>query len=82
MARVLTPGGRIVIADMVTDRLIMRACDQVLRHTQRSHVGCQRSSELAALLTAAGFSLPTTRPLFHGFFAIIDARNAASMINH
>jgi ubiquinone/menaquinone biosynthesis C-methylase UbiE len=78
MARVLTPGGRIVIADMVTDRLIMRICDQVLRHTQRSHVGCQRSSELARLLAAAGFSPPTGRPLFHRFFAIVEARNAES----
>jgi ubiquinone/menaquinone biosynthesis C-methylase UbiE len=74
MARVLTPGGRIVIADMVSDRLMMRVFDQVLRHTQRSHVGCQRSGELARLLTAAGLSLPTRHPLFHGFFAIVEAR--------
>jgi ubiquinone/menaquinone biosynthesis C-methylase UbiE len=71
MARVLTPGGRIVIADMVSDRLIMRVFDQVLRRTQLSHVGCQRSSELERLLTGAGFVDPTTRMLFHGFFAIV-----------
>jgi len=76
MARVLTPGGRIVIADMVSDRLIMRVFDQVLRRTQRSHVGCQRSRGLAGLLTGAGFADPTTRTLFHGFFAIIAASNA------
>ncbi len=58
------------------DRLIMRVLDQVLRRTQRSHVGCQRSSGLAHLLTAAGFGVPTTRPLFHGFFAIVAACNA------
>lgn len=78
MARVLTPGGRIVIADMVSDRLIMRVFDQVLRHTQRSHVGCQRSDGLAGLFTGAGFAEPTARPLFHGFFAIVAARNAQS----
>jgi ubiquinone/menaquinone biosynthesis C-methylase UbiE len=78
MARVLAPGGRIVIADMVTDRLIMRVCDQVLRHTQRRHVGCQRSSELVRLLTAAGLSPPSRRPLFHGFFAIVAAHSAES----
>jgi len=71
MARVLTPGGRIVIADMVSDRLIMRVFDQVLRRTQPSHVGCQRSSELERLLTGAGFAEPATRMLFHGFFAIV-----------
>jgi ubiquinone/menaquinone biosynthesis C-methylase UbiE len=78
MARVLTPAGRIVIADLVSDRLIMRVLDQVLRRTQRSHVGCQRSSGLARLLTAVGFGIPTARPLFHGFFAIVAARNAGS----
>ena len=63
---------------MVSDRLIMRVLDQVLRRTQRSHVGCQRSSGLARLLTAVGFGVPTTRPLFHGFFAIVAACNAES----
>ena len=41
MARVLTPAGRVVIADMLSDRVIMRVLDQVLRRTQRSHDGCQ-----------------------------------------
>ncbi len=74
MARVLAPDGRIVIADMVSDRLMMRVFDHVLRRTQRSHVGCQRSGALAGLLTDAGFVEPTTRTLFHGFFAILAAR--------
>ncbi|HET9104646.1 MAG TPA: methyltransferase domain-containing protein [Solirubrobacteraceae bacterium] len=78
MARVLTPRGRIVISDMVSDRLIMRVFDQVLRRTQQSHVGCQRSRGLAGLLTAAGFTDPTTRTLLHGFFAIVAARKAQS----
>ncbi len=76
MARVLTPGGRVVIADMVSDRLIMRFFDQVLRRTQRSHVGCQRSGGLGRLLTDAGFRVPVIRPSFHGFFAIVSAHNA------
>lgn len=76
MARVLMPSGRIVIADIVSDRLIMRLVDQVLRRTQRSHVGCQRSDGLASLLTGAGFAVSTTRPLFHGFFAIVAAHTA------
>ena len=76
MARVLTPAGRVVIADMVSDRAIMRVLDQVLRRTQRSHVGCQRSRGLARLLIGAGFGVPTIRPLFHGFFAIVAAHIA------
>lgn len=78
MARVLMPGGRIVIADMVSDRLIMRLVDQLLRRTQRSHVGCQRSSGLASLLAGAGFAVSITRPLFHGFFAVVAAHTTES----
>jgi ubiquinone/menaquinone biosynthesis C-methylase UbiE len=78
MARVLTPAGRVVIADMVTDRVIMRLVDQLLRRTQRSHVGCQRSSDIARLLTGAGFERPTVRPLSHRFFSIVAASKAAS----
>jgi ubiquinone/menaquinone biosynthesis C-methylase UbiE len=74
MARVLTPAGRIVIADMMSDRLIMRVLDQVLRRTKRSHIGCQRSSGLARLLTAVGFGVPTIHPSFHGFFAIVSTQ--------
>jgi SAM-dependent methyltransferase len=78
MARVLTPGGRIVIADIVNDGPIMRVFDEVLRRTQRSHVGCQRSGGLGGLLTGAGFAEPNTRTLFYGVFAIVVARRAQS----
>jgi ubiquinone/menaquinone biosynthesis C-methylase UbiE len=78
MARVLTPAGRVVIADMVTDRLIMRLVDQLLRRTQRSHVGCQPSSDIARLLSSAGFERPTVRPSSHRFFALVAASKAAA----
>jgi ubiquinone/menaquinone biosynthesis C-methylase UbiE len=78
MARVLKPAGRVVIADMVSDHLIMRVVDELLRRTQHSHVGCQRSSCIARLLSRAGFGEPTARPLFHGFFSIVAASNAQS----
>ena len=70
----LAPGSRIVIADMVTDRLVMRVLDLVLRRVQASHVGCRRSAELERLLTNAGFTAPSVQPLFHGFYAIVAAR--------
>ncbi|MGO9793698.1 MAG: class I SAM-dependent methyltransferase [Solirubrobacteraceae bacterium] len=66
MARVLTPAGRIVIADMVSDRLIMRAVDHLRRRTQRSHVGCQRSSGPVRLLNAAGLVGLAWRPVAGG----------------
>lgn len=77
MARVLAPKGRIVVADMITDRMIMWIVDRALRRTQRSHVGCRRSVELERILVDAGFHAPVTRCLFHGFHGIVTARKPA-----
>jgi ubiquinone/menaquinone biosynthesis C-methylase UbiE len=74
MSRVLAPDGRIVIADMVRDRLTMRVVDAVLRRTQHGHVGCKRTTELTALMSGAGLIEPRTRPLMRGFYAIATAR--------
>jgi ubiquinone/menaquinone biosynthesis C-methylase UbiE len=53
-ARVLTPGGRVVLADMLSDRVTMR----VRRRIQRSRVHCQRSSGLRLLLEPASKDPP------------------------
>jgi hypothetical protein len=63
------PGGRIVIADMTTDRSIMRIVDRLVRRFQPSHVGCHLTRHLEQLLTAAGLTDPSTRALIHGFYA-------------
>jgi ubiquinone/menaquinone biosynthesis C-methylase UbiE len=77
MSRVLAPGGRIAVADMVRDRLIMRGVDLVLRRVQHGHVGCKRATELTALMSDAGLIEPTARPLMRGFYAIVTARRPA-----
>jgi ubiquinone/menaquinone biosynthesis C-methylase UbiE len=77
MSRVLAPGGRIAVADIVRDRLVMRAVDPVLRRVQHGHVGCKRTTELAALMSDAGLIEPRVRPLMRGFYAIVIARKPA-----
>ena len=73
MARVLAPGGRLALADMVTDRWPMRLADAVLRRAQSSHVGCHRAGELGGLLAGAGLRPGRPRPALRGFYAIVPA---------
>jgi ubiquinone/menaquinone biosynthesis C-methylase UbiE len=63
MARVLTCGGRLVIAEPNADLALVRIADRVLRRVDRSHVRLYRGAELAALACAAGFDDAATRPL-------------------
>ena len=74
MARVLAPGGRAVIADMTSDRPLMRVLDLVLRATQRSHMRCLRSRQIAGLLESAGLAGAQTTPMLGGAYAIVLAR--------
>lgn len=74
MARVVAAGGRILLADGVTDRIAMRFADALLRRFQHSHVGDLRSEELEALLVGAGFAEPDTRFAWHGCYALVAAR--------
>ena len=76
MARVISPGGRLVIGDGCSDRLVTRILDLVLRTFQRSHVHFYRSRELEHLLAEAGLPDPTSRLLFNGGYVIVTARKA------
>jgi ubiquinone/menaquinone biosynthesis C-methylase UbiE len=57
MARVLVPGGRLVITDWCADYLMCRLLDCWLVFTRRAaHSGSLRSHELRSLLNCAGFT--------------------------
>ncbi|HJP65160.1 MAG TPA: methyltransferase domain-containing protein, partial [Actinomycetota bacterium] len=70
MARVLAPGGRLVIGDPSSDRLIIRVADPVLRAFEPGHVHMYRTEHLATILYGAGFSRVRVRRLFSGGYAI------------
>ena len=55
MARVLRPGGRLVITDWCDDYLACRVLDRTLRLLRRPHGAVWSSSKCAAALEQAGF---------------------------
>jgi ubiquinone/menaquinone biosynthesis C-methylase UbiE len=74
MARVLAPGGRVVIGDGSSDRLAARVVDLVLRTFQPSHVRLYRSQDLERLLADSGLSPDGSRSLWNGGYVIMTAR--------
>jgi len=56
MARVLRPGGVLVLTDWCDDYLACRLCNLYLRVTNRAFYKTYRQAECAALLAAAGFT--------------------------
>ena len=73
LARVLEPGGRLVVGDGCTDNLIARLVDRALRTFQPSHVGFRRSAELAELLAGAGLEPQVPRLLWRGGYVVLSA---------
>ena len=56
MARVIRPGGALVLTDWCDDYLACRLCNLYLRFTNRAFYKTYRESECKALLRQAGFS--------------------------
>jgi ubiquinone/menaquinone biosynthesis C-methylase UbiE len=77
MARVLAPGGRLVVADGCRDLLPARLFDEILRRVQPSHVGLHRSRDLERMLATAGLVGPRSRRLLAGGYAIVRAEKPA-----
>jgi len=73
MARVLRPGGRLVIADACADRAIVRVADRALRLVEPGHVRIYRHDELAGFLTAVGLRPVARRFLWDRSFQFLKA---------
>ena len=73
MARVLVPGGRLVIGDACGDTLTARVADVFLRRFEPGHIRLYRSGELGDLLHGAGLSRVQHRQLTGGGLAIVRA---------
>ena len=71
MARVLAPGGRLVIADASSDLVAARIADAFLRRFEPGHVHVHRSAELGAFVQSAGLSKVRLRRLSPGGYAIV-----------
>jgi ubiquinone/menaquinone biosynthesis C-methylase UbiE len=77
MGRVLTPGGRLVVADPNGDLRVVRIADKVLRRLDAGHVRLYRSGELEMLAGNAGFINITTTPLERGYVLLRARRPPA-----
>jgi SAM-dependent methyltransferase len=73
MARVLSPGGRLVIADACGDWRIVRVAESVPSLVEPGHVGIYRSDELAGFLSAAGLQPVARRFLWERAFQFLKA---------
>jgi ubiquinone/menaquinone biosynthesis C-methylase UbiE len=71
IARVLAPGGRVVIGDSVRDMLPARLGDEFLRRVERGHVGLQEREGLERLLEDAGLEVTRSRTVMLGLYAYV-----------
>lgn len=74
MARVLVPGGRLVIAEPSADLSAVRLADRLLRRLDRGHVRLYRSGELLELLRGAGFEALAAGRLPSAGYMLLSAR--------
>jgi SAM-dependent methyltransferase len=71
IARVVAPGGRVVIGDEYSDLLAARIADAFLRRFEPGHIRLYPSAELGAFLLDAGFTKVMLQRLVSGGCAIV-----------
>lgn len=74
MARVLAPGGRLVIGDVCADRLWVRVTEPLLRRFDAGHVGVRRKDDIEAMLTRAGLRVTKSAHHWMRFYALVTAQ--------
>jgi ubiquinone/menaquinone biosynthesis C-methylase UbiE len=73
MARVLTPGGRVVIGEMSRDALTTKIADPLMRRFEAGHVGLQRKRDIEAMVTRAGLRITRSRHVWILLYALVAA---------
>jgi ubiquinone/menaquinone biosynthesis C-methylase UbiE len=76
-ARVLAPGGRVVIGDGTRDAALTRLIDNLCRRFEAGHVGYQTVEGLRHLLADAGLERTEARSAWGGTYGLALARKPA-----
>jgi ubiquinone/menaquinone biosynthesis C-methylase UbiE len=77
MARVLAPGGRLVIGDISRDALTTKLADPLFRRFEEGHVGLQRKRDIETMLTQAGLRVTSSRHVWVLLYALVGAERPA-----
>jgi ubiquinone/menaquinone biosynthesis C-methylase UbiE len=77
MARVLAPGGRLVIGDSIRDTLPARLGDAVLRRFESGHMGLQDERGFQRLLTDARIDVTSSRRVWFGLYLFVAGVKAS-----
>jgi ubiquinone/menaquinone biosynthesis C-methylase UbiE len=77
MARVLEPGGRLVIGDASRDLLTTKVVDALQRRFEKGHVGLQRKKDIEAMLSRAGLRVTASRHVWLRIYALVGAERQA-----
>lgn len=78
MARVLEPGGRLVIGDACRDSPATKLADPLYRRFEEGHVGLQRKRDIEAMLTRAGLRVTRSCHVWLHIYALVGAERPAS----
>ena len=77
MARVLAPGGRLVIGDACRDSPATKLADPLYRRFEEGHVGLQRKRDIEAMLTRARLRVTISRHVWLHIYALVAAERPA-----
>ena len=73
MARVLAPGGRLVIGDFARDGITTKIADLLMRRFEKGHVGLRRKREIEAMVSGAGLRVTRSRHAWVLLYALVAA---------
>lgn len=77
MARVLAPGGRLIIGDSIRDTVPAKFGDAVLSRFETGHVGLQGLEGFERMLADAGLEVTRTRTVWLGLYAFVAGTKPA-----
>lgn len=78
MARVLAPGGRVVIGDAARDLVTTKIADRLYKRFEEGHVGLRRKREIEAMLETAGLRVTSSRHIWLRIYALVAAERPPS----